>query len=111
MLLLTSREQPQAIGRFVGQAAVVRVLHLGGLDDQAGQVLLQTQGLTVTPQEANHLVQHYSGNPLALASLLYRASSGYGSSESIVPSASVSSFFGNERKMSSERREPCRITP
>ena len=56
VLLLTSREQPQAIARFVGQATAVQVLHLAGLDAQAGQAILQAQGLNVSVQDANSLV-------------------------------------------------------
>jgi len=66
VLLLTSREQPHAIARFAGQASAVRILHLAGLDAGAGHAILQTYGLAVSSEEASTLVQHYSGNPLAL---------------------------------------------
>jgi WD40 repeat protein len=42
------------------------VLQLAGLPVQAGQALLQAQGLDPTERTASALVQQYSGNPLAL---------------------------------------------
>lgn len=65
-LLLTSREQPEILDRVVRNTATTRVLSVTGLDLQAGKALLQAQGLTLLPQQATSLIQHYSGNPLAL---------------------------------------------
>ncbi|MFN8491603.1 MAG: BTAD domain-containing putative transcriptional regulator [Caldilineaceae bacterium] len=69
-LLLTSREQPHALVRLGRQAQEMtgrlRVLPLAGLDEQAGRALLQSNGLDASVQEAAHLVESYSGNPLAL---------------------------------------------
>jgi len=65
-LLLTSREQPQAMTRLLGQQPAVRLLPLTGLDVQAGHTILQMHGLTTSDKEAAGLIEHYSGNPLAL---------------------------------------------
>lgn len=65
-LLLTSREEPSVLSRWQGQTATMRVLHLSGLPVQAGQALLQAQGLVPSERTASALVQQYSGNPLAL---------------------------------------------
>lgn len=65
-LLLTSREQPEVLDRLLRNTATARVLPLRGLDPQAGEALLHAQGLTLLPHQATTLVQHYSGNPLAL---------------------------------------------
>lgn len=69
-LLLTSREQPYALVRLGRQAQSttgrVRLLLLAGLDQQAGQVLLESNGLQTSPTEAAKLIKNYSGNPLAL---------------------------------------------
>ena len=65
-LVLTSREQPQALERLVGHTSAVRLLPLGGLDADAGHTLLQQHGLATSENEAAALVAHYSGNPLAL---------------------------------------------
>lgn len=65
-LLLTSREQPDIIERLLRNTATTRTLPVNGLDLQAGKDLLQTQGLRLLPQQATTLIEHYSGNPLAL---------------------------------------------
>jgi WD40 repeat protein/DNA-binding SARP family transcriptional activator len=65
-LLLTSREEPQGLGRLTAQPEAVALLHLRGLDPRAGIDLLRGQGLTATPATAQTLIEHYSGNPLAL---------------------------------------------
>jgi WD40 repeat protein/DNA-binding SARP family transcriptional activator len=65
-VLLTSREQPQALARLAGHTTAVRLLVLPGLDAQAGHAILQLHGLAASGQEAAALVAHYSGNPLAL---------------------------------------------
>ncbi len=65
-LLLTSREQPQAMTRLLGQQPAVRRLSLAGLDQQAGYTILQMHGVVASSQEAMGLIKHYSGNPLAL---------------------------------------------
>lgn len=65
-LLLTSRELPAVLSRWQEQPAAVRVLPLTGLPVQAGQALLQAQGLVPSERTASALVQQYSGNPLAL---------------------------------------------
>lgn len=65
-LLLTSREHPQILDRLLRNTATVRLLPLSGLDAQAGKALLHAQGLMLLPHQARTLVEHYSGNPLAL---------------------------------------------
>ena len=65
-LLLTSREHPQILEQLLRNTATVRLLPLSGLDAQAGKALLHAQGLMLLPHQATTLVEHYSGNPLAL---------------------------------------------
>jgi WD40 repeat protein/DNA-binding SARP family transcriptional activator len=65
-LLLTSREQPQEVVRLLRETPLVRSLQLTGLALDAGQAILHTQGMSSSPQEAEQLIQRYSGNPLAL---------------------------------------------
>ncbi|MFN8440651.1 MAG: BTAD domain-containing putative transcriptional regulator [Caldilineaceae bacterium] len=73
-LLLTSREQPYALARIVpgrgpqsqADSGRTRLLLLGGLDQQAGHLLLESVGLQATGAEAAQLTANYSGNPLAL---------------------------------------------
>ncbi len=65
-LLLTSREEPQGLGRLSAQPQAVALLHLRGLDQCAGIDLLRGHGLMATPATAQTLIEHYSGNPLAL---------------------------------------------
>ncbi len=79
-LLLTSREQPYALNRLGRQAHLVQVLRLGGLDAQAGQALLQSNGLVTSAAEAAMLVDNYSGNPLALQ----------------IAAATIADFFGGD---------------
>jgi WD40 repeat protein/DNA-binding SARP family transcriptional activator len=69
-LLLTTREQPAVLHRFGRQSqpeiGAVRRLALLGVTLPAGHAILQSNGLLASSQEAELLVQHYSGNPLAL---------------------------------------------
>jgi WD40 repeat protein len=69
-LLLTSREQPYSFVRPGRQAQEttgrIRVLPMAGLDRQAGNALLQSNGLYTSAEEAAQLIETYSGNPLAL---------------------------------------------
>lgn len=68
-LLLTSREQPYVLARLGRQAQAhgrVRLLALAGLDPEAGDALLQSNGFHTSPEGAAALVASYSGNPLAL---------------------------------------------
>lgn len=64
-LLLTSREHPLGLERLEGADAPVRMLHLAGLDAEAGRSILRERGLG---EQAGHavLIECYSGNPLAL---------------------------------------------
>jgi len=65
-LLLTSREKPAALRALEGRHTLVRALRLGGLDAAAGEQLLAEHEVRGSPDERAHLVQAYSGNPLAL---------------------------------------------
>ncbi|MEZ4862433.1 MAG: BTAD domain-containing putative transcriptional regulator [Caldilineaceae bacterium] len=83
-LMLTSREQPYALARAGRQAqrtgGRIRVLPLNGLDQVAGHALLASNGLHTTAAEAAQLVEHYSGNPLALQ----------------IVAATIADFFGGD---------------
>jgi WD40 repeat protein/transcriptional regulator with XRE-family HTH domain len=65
-LLVTSREAPPELARLEGPGARVRVLRLGGLDEDAAQALLADRGLVGAPSTWGALVQKYAGNALAL---------------------------------------------
>ena len=65
-LLLTSREMLTELEPLEGTHAAVRVLKLSGLKQLASQELLEDKDLFGTQQDWTQLVQHYSGNPLAL---------------------------------------------
>jgi WD40 repeat protein len=65
-LVLTSREKPAVVGALQGDSLAVRVLHLSGLPQRAGQDLLEAKGLFGSETEMGALVRAYHGNPLAL---------------------------------------------
>src|SRR5437588_5745278 len=65
-LLRTSREKPAGLRRLEGSRTLVRSLPLSGLDAAAGEQLLAEHEVSGSPQERAHLVEAYSGNPLAL---------------------------------------------
>ena len=65
-LLLTSREMLGVLAPLEGTHAAVRVLKLAGLGQTASQELLADKDLFGSPQDWQQLIQHYSGNPLAL---------------------------------------------
>lgn len=65
-VVLTSRERPQGTKRLAEDGAPVCFLPLAGLEPQAGLALLKTRGLGASADRAAMLVEHYSGNPLAL---------------------------------------------
>ncbi len=65
-LLLTSREKPQELARLAGDAAPVRIFHLGGMDLRDTQWLLQDRAIHGTANDWHALVHLYAGNPLAL---------------------------------------------
>lgn len=83
-LLITSREQPYVLNRLGRQAQAeggpLRVLALGGLDQQASQLFLQNNGLAASAEETSLLVRNYSGNPLALQ----------------IAAATIADFFGGD---------------
>ncbi len=65
-LVLTSREKPAEIGIREGDKLPVRSLQLTGLPSSEGQKLLHEKGLIESDANCRELVEHYSGNPLAL---------------------------------------------
>lgn len=65
-LVLTSREEPAGLARLSSQQQTVALLNLAGLDHHAGAQLLQHYGLDAQPTAIRSLLDHYSGNPLAL---------------------------------------------
>lgn len=65
-LLLTSREMPHGMVRWGEDTTLVRTLTVEGLDEVAGQAMLNARNLAGPTAEVMALVQRYSGNPLAL---------------------------------------------
>lgn len=69
-LLLTSREEPQEIARLKGRNRPVRLLLLGGLDEESGRkTFLEHSDSSVSSasgEEWKKLVELYNGNPLFL---------------------------------------------
>jgi WD40 repeat protein/transcriptional regulator with XRE-family HTH domain len=65
-ILLTSREKPNVLAPLEGARTPVRTLHLGQLDAQSSELLLQEQEVTGSPEELERLIERYGGNPLAL---------------------------------------------
>jgi WD40 repeat protein len=65
-MLVTSREQPKELLHLASGSPRVRSLQLAGLAAGASQVLLEARGLRWQQEENTHLVERYSGHPLAL---------------------------------------------
>ena len=65
-LLLTSREKPMELAPLEGSRTPVRSLHLGQLDADACELLLQEKEVTGSAAERERLIERYGGNPLAL---------------------------------------------
>jgi WD40 repeat protein/transcriptional regulator with XRE-family HTH domain len=65
-LLLTSREKPREIGPLEGEISRVRSYQLRGLDVVEGKQMLADKGLSGSDAAWPRLIDHYSGNPLAL---------------------------------------------
>lgn len=65
-LLLTSREKPGEILIREGEMLPVRSLQLAGLQAAAGEKILHEKGLVESEAACGQLIDHYSGNPLAL---------------------------------------------
>lgn len=65
-LVLTSRELPGGLAAKVGKATPIRSLQLAGLDVDTAQSILEEKGLSPLETNSRTLVEHYSGNPLAL---------------------------------------------
>ncbi len=65
-LLLTSRERPRELNYVEEETPSVRLLPLEGLPDEAGRQMIAARGVAGDAADLAALVQHYSGNPLAL---------------------------------------------
>lgn len=65
-LVVISRERPLLFSRWEEQTAAIRRLDVGGLSVEGGRELLQSYGLTPAQEGLPHLIQRYSGHPLAL---------------------------------------------
>ncbi|MBD2033766.1 NACHT domain-containing protein [Leptolyngbya sp. FACHB-321] len=65
-LVLTSRERPAEVSLREGDTLPVRSLQLVGLSTFEGQKILTEKGLLESDADCHQLVEHYSGNPLAL---------------------------------------------
>lgn len=65
-LVLTSREKPRGLGFKEGRYLPIRSLRLSGLKQEEGKFILKEKGFAVLENEGRALVEHYSGNPLAL---------------------------------------------
>src|SRR5260370_18574102 len=79
-MLLTSREILAELEPLKGRHAAVRVLKLAGLGEAASKELLEDKDLFGAQEDWAHLVQRYSGNPLALK----------------IVAATVQGFFGGD---------------
>ena len=66
-VLLTSREKPREVGQLEGVKAPVRSHQLVGLELEEGKQILAGKGLVGSTEAWAVLVNHYSGNPLALS--------------------------------------------
>jgi len=65
-LLITTREVPKAIWRLAVDYPHVCHLSLTGLAPEAGTMLLRERAVKGDPAALHTLIDHYSGNPLAL---------------------------------------------
>jgi len=65
-LLFTSREWPHDLAHLEEDTPVVRFLPLAGLPTDAGRELMLGRGMAGASADLAALVQHYSGNPLAI---------------------------------------------
>ena len=65
-LVLTSREKPIGLSAKEGETLPVRTLQLTGLGHKEAHGILIAKGLVSPEEEYIKLVEHYSGNPLAL---------------------------------------------
>ena len=65
-VVINGREKPAELEQLESNTGPVRSLELGGLQEAAGKDLLRERGLFGTQEEWARLIEHYSGNPLAL---------------------------------------------
>ena len=65
-LLITTRQLPAGLKRLEASSARIHLLQLHGLPAEAGMALLRKRNVMGRPDTLHTLVEHYSGNPLAL---------------------------------------------
>lgn len=65
-LILTSREKPQGLVAYEGEALPVRTYRLTGLRSQSCQEILKAKGFESSDTTIEQLREKYQGNPLAL---------------------------------------------
>lgn len=65
-LMLTSREMPRGLQAKAGKTLPIRSLRLIGLEPENAQAILAEKGFPILETEGQALIEHYSGNPLAL---------------------------------------------
>jgi len=65
-LVITTREKPGSLLERHSARSKVRALTLNSLDREACQQVLSTQGIAVSAQATQTLMEQYAGNPLAL---------------------------------------------
>ncbi|MGA7934074.1 MAG: NB-ARC domain-containing protein, partial [Kovacikia sp.] len=65
-LVLTSRELPGGLAAKAGNTLPIRSLRLEGLDPENAQAILEEKGFPYLETDTRTLIDHYSGNPLAL---------------------------------------------
>ncbi len=65
-LVVTSREKPSGLTAKEGKTSPIRSLRLAGLDPNNAQAMLEEKGVSILATDGQALIDHYSGNPLAL---------------------------------------------
>ena len=65
-LILTTREKPQQVAIFEGEASPVRSLLLNGFKEKEGEEILKIKGVSGSESELAKLIAYYGGNALAL---------------------------------------------
>ncbi|MDJ0596744.1 MAG: NB-ARC domain-containing protein [Pleurocapsa sp. MO_226.B13] len=65
-LILTTREKPQQVAIFEGEASPVRSLLLNGFNEKEGEEILKIKGVSGSEPELAKLIAYYGGNALAL---------------------------------------------
>jgi len=65
-LVLTSREKPGGLNAKEGKNLPLRSLRLSGLESESIEAMLAAKGFSPVEADLHRLIEHYSGNPLAL---------------------------------------------